>query len=182
MKKLIWLVFAAAVLAGCSNNAKIAIAKDDVVTMNYTGKLKDGTVFDASSKHGQPFTFIEGEGKIIPGLDKGLLGMKAGEKKTIDIPASEAYPYQKSLVITVPKTQFPKTIDVKVGTEVASQTPNGPMQGKITKVDGDKVTVDFNLPIAGKELIFDVDILGVRKATPDELSGKVQPKPVLPKK
>lgn len=181
MKKLIWLVFAAAVLGGCSSNAKISIGKDTVVTMNYTGKLKNGTVFDASSKHGRPFTFVEGEGKIIPGLEKGIIGLKVGDKKTIDIPASEAYPFQKSMVVTVAKNKFPKTIDVKVGTVIASQTPNGPLQGTITKVKGDQVTVNFNLPIAGKELVFDVDILGVRKATPDEIAGKVQPKPVLPK-
>jgi len=182
MKKLIWLVFAAAVLVGCSANAKIPIAKDTVVTMDYTGKLKDGTVFDASSKHGQPLTFVEGEGKIIPGLEKGLVGLKVGDKKTIDVPADEAYPYNKQMIITVPKSQFPKEMNIKEGAEVATQTPNGPLQGKITKIEKDQVTVDFNPSIAGKELIFDVDILGVRKATPDEISGKVQPKPVLPKK
>jgi len=86
------------------------------------------------------------------------------------------------MVITVPKSQFPKEMNIKEGAEVATQTPNGPLQGKITKIEKDQVTVDFNPSIAGKELIFDVDILGVRKATPDEISGKVQPTPVLPKK
>lgn len=182
MKKTTWLVFAAAVLVGCSTNAQVPIGKDTVVTMDYTGTLKNGTVFDSSSQHGQPFTFIQGEGQIIPGLAKGLAGLKTGDTKTIVVPAAEAYPYNKNMVVTVPKSQFPKGMDIKDGVEVASRTPNGTLQGKITKVGKDTVTVDFNLPIAGKELIFKVHILGVRKATSDEISGKVKPTPVLPKK
>lgn len=182
MKKFTWLAFAALVLVGCSAHAKVPIGKDTVVTMDYTGKLKDGTVFDSSSVHGKPLTFIAGEGKIIPGLEKALVGMTAGQKKTVVVPASEAYPYNKNMVVTVAKSHFPKGMDIKDGAMVSTQSPNGPLQGKIIKVEKDKVTVDFNPPIAGKELIFEVHILGVRKATPEEISGKVQPKPVLPKK
>lgn len=178
MKKLLLLAFAAVVLAGCSK-AAVPIGKDTVVTMNYTGKLKDGKVFDSSAQHGQPFTFIDGEGKIIPGLEKGLAGLVAGDKKTIVVPADEAYPYNKNLVITVSRDKLPTTMTVKVGGEVATQTPNGPLAGQITKVEGKQVTIDFNPPIAGKELIFDVHILGVRKATPEEIAGKVPPKPVI---
>lgn len=93
----------------------------------------------------------------------------------IVVPVDEAYPQNKKMVVTVAKSQFLKGRDIKKGVEVASQTPNGPLQGRITKAENDKVTVDFNPPIAGKELIIDVNILGVRKATAKEISGKVAP-------
>ena len=63
----------------------------DTVTLNYTGKLADGTVFDSSASHGQPFSFVLGAGQVIPGWDKGILGMKVGESKVLVIPPSEAY-------------------------------------------------------------------------------------------
>ncbi len=63
----------------------------DTVTLNYTGKLANGTVFDSSASHGQPFSFVLGAGQVIPGWDKGILGMKVGESKVLVIPPNEAY-------------------------------------------------------------------------------------------
>lgn len=182
MKRFILLVLAVGLVAVWGVSAKTPIGKNTVVTLNYTGKLKNGKVFDSSSRHGQPLTFIEGQGQIIPGLAKGLSGLVAGDRKTIVVPPKEAYPYNKNMVITVDRSRLPKTMNVKVGAGVISRSANGTFQGRITKVVGKKVTIDFNPPIAGKELIFKVHILGVRKATKAEISGKVPPKPVLPKK
>ncbi len=75
-----------------STTSPLTVAEPgDVVTVNYTGKLADGTVFDSSASHGQPFSFTLGAGQVIPGWDKGLVGMKVGETKTLVIPPSEAY-------------------------------------------------------------------------------------------
>jgi len=73
-----------------AGNATVAAA-GDTVTLNYTGTLADGTVFDSSASHGQPFSFVLGAGQVIPGWDKGILGMKVGESKTLVIPPADAY-------------------------------------------------------------------------------------------
>lgn len=181
MHKIAYALLAALALAACSAG-KMAVAKDTVVTLNYTGKLSDGTVFDTSVGK-TPLTFVEGEGRMIPGFEKAILGMKPGQKKSFTIPPSEAYGEpNKSLIIDVPRAQFPASMDVKVGMHVARETPQGAIPGLVTKVGKDTVTVDFNSPLAGKTLTFDVDILDVTKATPEEISGKVQPPPPAPPK
>ena len=179
MHKIAYAVLAALVLAGCSAG-KMAVAKDTVVTLNYTGKLADGTVFDTSIGK-SPLTFVEGAGTMIPGFEKAVLGLKAGQKKTFTLTPAEAYGEpNKALIIDVPKSQFPATMDVKAGMHVARETPQGAIPGVITKVGTSTVTVDFNSPLAGKTLTFTVDILSVRKATAAEISGKVQPAPPAP--
>lgn len=156
-------------------NAGLTVAKDTVVTLNYTGTLADGTVFDTSIGK-PPLTFVEGEGHMIPGFEKGIMGMKAGQSKTFTIPASEAYGEpNKNLVVGVPKNQFPKDMVLKVGERVARQTSQGPIPGVITAIGSDTVTVDFNSPLAGKDLTFTVEIISVLKATPAEIAGKTGP-------
>ncbi len=168
---LVILSILAAALAGCAAN--LPVGKDTVVTFNYTGKTAGGTEF-GSTFGKQPITVLIGEHNIIPGLEKGMMGMRVGEKKTIQVPAAEGYgPHEASLVIQVPRDRFPKGEDVKAGMEFMTQGPQGPVPVKIVKVDKDAVTVDMNHPLAGKNLVFDVQIVKVRKATPDEIAGKV---------
>ncbi len=156
-------------------NEGLSVEKDTVVTLNYTGTLADGTVFDTSiGKH--PLTFVEGEGRMIPGFEKALVGMKAGQSKTFTVPANEAYGApDKNLIVDVPRAQFPKDMQLTVGEHVARQTAQGPIPGVITAIGADAVTVDFNSPLAGKALTFKVEIISVRKATPEEISGKIAP-------
>ncbi len=79
-----------ATTAATAGNTTVAAA-GDTVTLNYTGTLADGTVFDSSASHGQPFSFVLGAGQVIPGWDKGILGMKVGESRTLVIPPADAY-------------------------------------------------------------------------------------------
>jgi len=177
MKRFIFIAIAAVALAGCSSAKNLPVAKDTVVTLNYTGTLKDGTVFDTSVGK-TPLIFVAGEGKMIPGFEKEIMGMKPGQEKTFTIPAADAYGEpNKDLIVDVPRTQFPASMDIKEGMHVARQSAQGPIPGVITKVGADTVTVDFNSPLAGKDLTFKVNIVSVTKATPDEISGKVEPTP-----
>lgn len=149
---------------------KMTITDKKVVKINYTGKLTDGTVFD-SSVGKEPLQFIFGVGMIIPGLEEGIKGLKVGDKKTVEIPADKAYGQRNDAAIQeVPKDQFPKEIELKVGLQLMAQGPQGVLPVTIADIKENTVTVDFNPPLAGKDLTFDVEIVEVRDATEEELS------------
>ncbi len=140
-----------------------AIAQEgNTVQINYTGKLDDGTVFD-SSEGKSPLEFKLGEGRIIPGFENAVLGMKVGEKKTVTIPANDAYgPYRPELTIEVPLAQLPAGTTPQVGQMLQSQTESGSVIVVIiTKVTETSVTVDANHPLAGKDLTFDIELLKI---------------------
>jgi len=130
------------------------------VTMEYTLTLPDKTVAD-STKGGPPFSYIQGKQEIIPGLEKALAGLKAGDKKNVTIPAAEAYgPYDEKKKVDVPKKNVPP--DVKVETKL--RAANG-MEAKVIELKKDSVVVDVNHPLAGKDLTFDVNIIDVEQPT-----------------
>ena len=131
------------------------------VKVNYTGKFEDGTVFDTSVSEGrEPIRTILGEGNLIPGFEKGLIGMGVGDSKTINIDAVEAYgEYLDGLVTTVPPTQVPES--VKVGDVLQSQSERGVMNVTVTEINDKGVKLDANHPLAGKKLIFEVEVLEV---------------------
>lgn len=135
-----------------------SIAAGNYVTLYYKGTLDDGSIFDQTSE-GNPATFQVGVGALIPGFDQGLIGMKVGEKKTIDITPAMAYgEYNLESVIEVPKQQLlDANIPVVPGVTVNSSAG----QGKIIAINADTLTVkiDFNHPLAGKALHFDVEIV-----------------------
>lgn len=138
-------------------------AKDgDTVQVHYTGRLDDDTVFD-SSKDRDPLKFDVGEGKVIPGFEKGIVGMEIGDKKTITIPPEEAYgPHRDELTLTVNKEQFPENITPAVGQQLQMQQPDqSTINVVITSIEGDNVTLDANHPLAGKTLIFDLELVGI---------------------
>jgi len=132
------------------------------IKVNYTGKFEDGTVFDSSLNEGrQPLETVLGQGNLIPGFEKGLLGMLVGENKTIEIEAVEGYgEYLDGLVTTVPKTQMPE--GVKVGDVLQSNGDRGTINVTVTEINENEVKVDANHPLAGKKLIFDVELLEVK--------------------
>ena len=137
------------------------INENSTVTVNYTGKLEDGMVFDSSLNEGRtPLKAKLGQNQLIPGFERGLVDMEAGEKKTIEIPYLEAYgEYNKSLVGEIEKNKVPQ--DVKVGAMLQTQSPNGPMNVRVVEVKEDVVVLDANHPLAGKNLIFDLEVLEV---------------------
>lgn len=131
------------------------------VKLNYTGKFENGDVFDTSLVEGrEPLKTMLGQGNLIPGFEKGLLGMTVGESKTISIDPVEGYgEYLDGLVTTVEKKQVPDT--VKVGDMLQSQSERGVMNVTVTEVNEDSVTLDANHPLAGKKLVFEVEVLEI---------------------
>jgi len=137
------------------------IKNGNTVTVNYTGKLEDGTVFDSSLlENREPLTAKLGEGKLIKGFEDGLLDMSEGEKKTIEINPSEAYgEYNELLLNEIPKSNVPETI--QVGETLQGMTQQGPIIVKVVEVKEDTVVIDANHPLAGKKLIFDLEVVGI---------------------
>ncbi|MEM5500948.1 FKBP-type peptidyl-prolyl cis-trans isomerase [Ahrensia kielensis] len=132
------------------------------VHIHYTGKFPDGTVFD-SSENRDPLTFELGSGQVIPGLDKAMRGMEVGAKKTIEIPAAEAYgPHHPEGVQKVERSQLPPEIQTEVGLQLQATGQDGQaINLTIIEVDETTVTMDANHPLAGKDLVFDVELVSV---------------------
>ena len=131
------------------------VKSGDTVSIWYTGKLDDGTVFD-SNEGQETFTFEAGGQQVIPGMSEGVVGMQIGEEKTLEIPPDQAYgaPVEE-LVIKVASDKIPS--DVKVGDALSDGTPGSP-NWIVTDVGSEEVTLDGNHPLAGKTLIFDVKL------------------------
>ncbi len=139
----------------------MSVKSGDKVTLDYTGTLADGTVFD-TSKHGDhshPLEFTVGSGQVIPGFDKAVLGMEIGEEKQFKIPSEEAYgAYDEKLIQAIPKSQMPGP--VSPGDVLAVQTPEGEqLPVTVKEVKGEEVILDMNHPLAGKELNFAIKLL-----------------------
>ncbi|KIC50911.1 peptidylprolyl isomerase [Tateyamaria sp. ANG-S1] len=139
-----------------------AIKDGDTVRIHYTGTLLDGTVFDSSDGR-DPLEFVVGSGQIIPGLDVALPGMTEGEKKKVSIPCDQAYgPINPALRQGVPKDAIPDDIQLEVGLQLQMQTPQGqPMPVTVVEVGAEEVTLDANHPLAGKDLIFDFEVVSI---------------------
>jgi len=145
-----------------------------VYGIEYTVKNSKGEVVD--SNVGQaPLEFIAGKGQIIPGLEKEVEKMQEGEQKTVQVPASEAYgEYREDLVQKLPRDQF-QGIELKKGMTLYGQTPDGQVVAVTVKdFDDNEVTIDYNHPLAGEDLTFDVKVVSKREATPEEaLTGQI---------
>jgi peptidylprolyl isomerase len=139
--------------------------RGDTVRINYTGRLADGTTFDTSEGR-EPLQFTLGAGQVITGLENRLEGMEVGSKDTVTIPADEAYgPRSEEAVQTVARTQLPKDIDVAIGTQLQARTPEGrviPLT--VVAADDNVVQLDANHPLAGKDLVFDVELVEIVQA------------------
>lgn len=136
--------------------------KGDAVQVHYTGKLEDGSVFDTSANR-EPLGFTVGDGNMIKGFDSAVDGMAIGDKKTITIPAAEAYGERRDdMMIDVPIEQVPADIKPEIGMQLTLQGGNGqPMPVIVTNVDEKKITLDANHQLAGKDLIFDIELVKV---------------------
>jgi FKBP-type peptidyl-prolyl cis-trans isomerase SlyD len=150
----------------------MTVADDVVVTMEYLLKLDDGEEID-SSDGGDPFEFLQGHGQIIPGLEKELYGMQVGEEKKVTVAPSEGYgELDPEDVDTVSREIFPADMDLFVGQSLRLRDADSGqvLQASVTELAEDKVVLDFNHPLAGETLIFDVKITGLRPATSEELA------------
>ena len=134
----------------------------DKVKIHYTGKLSDGRVFD-TSKDRQPLEFTLGNGEVIAGFEKGVLGMGVGESKRIEVSPEDAYGKRLTeLVINVKKAEFPDDITPSVGLQLEIKSMDGEVTAVvITEIGDDFVTLDANHPLAGQTLFFDVELVGI---------------------
>jgi peptidylprolyl isomerase len=138
------------------------VKNNDKVKVHYIGKFKDGEVFD-SSREGDPLEFQMGQGKLIPGFEQAVLGMQPGESKTAEIPAAEAYgKYQDDMVWEVPKSTLPDKFEPEIGKQLEGIQKDGSrIRMVIRDVSDDKVTLDANHPLAGKDLVFDIELVEI---------------------
>ncbi len=133
------------------------------VSVHYTGRLADGQVFD-SSEGREPLTFTVGAGQLIKGFEDGVMGMKVNESKTLNISSEEAYgPRREELIQEIEKNMLPKDLDPQVGQKLASQGTDGrQMVVSVTAVGDSTITIDGNHELAGKDLIFDIEVVSIQ--------------------
>jgi len=149
-------------------NDVLKVQDGQIVSMDYTLHV-DGEILDSSSGH-EPLEFLQGAGNIIPGLEQELYGMVIGESKKVVVQPEDGYGVlDPEAFVDVPRDQFPANIPVEIGVGIQVTDENGnPMNARIDSFDDDHVTLDFNHPLAGKELHFDMKIVGLREATGEE--------------
>ena len=131
--------------------------------MHFTLSLADGTVAD-SSRDGEPLRFVMGDGTLIEGLELVLYGLKAGDQQCLSIEPRDAFGFpEEENIHTMPRSEFPAEMQLEPGLIVGFTTPSGEeVPGAIQEIKGDEVVVDFNHPLSGHEVIFDVEILEVK--------------------
>jgi FKBP-type peptidyl-prolyl cis-trans isomerase 2 len=137
----------------------------DTVKVHYTGKLKDGTVFD-SSQGRDPIEFKMGENQVIPGFEKAVEGMSEGEKTVASIPMDEAYgPRKDNLIVEIDQTSLPEDINPEVGQMLTMQQPDGnQVNVRVAELAEGRVTLDANHPLAGEDLTFEIEIVEIQAA------------------
>ena len=145
------------------------VKKGDTVKVHYHGKLTDGTTFD-SSEGREPLEFEVGGGMVIPGFDTGVSGMTIGEKKTITIPADEAYgPKQEEMIMEFPKDRFPEDMVPEAGMQLNMSNEQGQnFPVVIVEIRDEVVILDANHPLAGEDLTFDLELVEISGSKPLE--------------
>lgn len=134
----------------------------DTVRIHYTGTLLDGSIFDTSDGR-DPLQFVVGSGQIIPGLDVALPGMAVGDKKTVNVPCDQAYgPINPGMRQAVPRNAIPDDIPLELGTQLQMQTSEGQMMPvTVVELAEAEVTLDANHPLAGQDLTFAIEVVGI---------------------
>jgi FKBP-type peptidyl-prolyl cis-trans isomerase SlyD len=153
-----------------TQNKPSEVSDDVVVSIDYTLTV-DGEVVD-STEGDEPLMFLQGHQNIIPGLERELSGMKIGDSKKVVVPPTEAYgEIDPDNIIDVPRSEFPAEIPLDPGTELEVKNADGEvLSATIAEVNPNNVKLDFNHPLAGKQLDFDVTVTDLREATEEELA------------
>ena len=138
------------------------VKEGDTVKVHYTGTLTDGTVFDTSEER-EPLEFTLGQGQLIPGFEKAVVGMNVGDSTEVEIPSDDAYgESREDLVISVPKDQLPDDVEPQVGMQLQVNQQDGqPIPVRITDVGEENLTLDANHPLAGQDLKFEIELVEV---------------------
>ena len=141
------------------------------VAIDYTLTLDSGETVDQTTD-GNPFGFIVGSGQVIKGLDDAIRGKKQGEKMNLTIEPKDGYGETRAdLVREIPRTNFPQEMEIEAGMPFQAQSPHGPVQFTVKAVNNETVTADFNHPLAGEKLHFDVTIQEVREPSIAEMAA-----------
>jgi len=145
------------------------VQKNVVVSMEYTLHV-DNEEID-SSRGQDPLQFLAGHGNIISGLESEMLGMKVGDSKDVVILPADAYgEFDEEAFMDVPRGDFPKDMPIEEGSELTVKDDSGQSRyARVDNIDGDVVTLNFNHPLAGDELHFNVKVIGLREPTGEEL-------------
>ncbi|MGB3810127.1 MAG: peptidylprolyl isomerase [Parvibaculum sp.] len=140
----------------------MAAASGNTVQVHYTGTLSDGSVFD-SSRDSEPIGFTVGTGQVIPGFDNAVIGMEIGEKKTFTIPSAEAYgEHDPRLAQDVPRTELPDDLEIFLGMSLTASGSDGrEIALVVTEINDNSVRLDANHPLAGKDLTFAIELVGI---------------------
>jgi peptidylprolyl isomerase len=138
------------------------VKSGDTVKVHYSGRLNDGTTFD-SSEGRDPLEFKVGNGDVIKGFDEGVTGMSVGDKKTVHIPANEAYGQKDdNRIVEFPRENFPADLEPEVGMQLNMTNGSGQViPVVIIGVGTESVTLDANHPLAGEDLIFDIELVDI---------------------
>lgn len=132
----------------------------DKVRVSYRGLLEDGVEFDASWRTGEPLEFVVGAHQVIPGLEKAVVGMSAGESAKVSVPAAEAYgEWRADLVERIPVAEFPNAEALPAGGYIEMRAPSGAFRVKVEKIEDGMIFFDHNHELAGRDLTFEVEVL-----------------------
>ena len=152
-------------LIGSSETLRIGEGME--VTLHFSILLADGDEVD-STRNGKPATFVFGDGNLLPGFESALAGLMAGAAEQLKIPAAEAFGERlEGNVQRLPRNKFPDAESLEEGLIVSFAAPDGELPGVVQRIWEETVEVDFNHPLAGRDLVFDVSILKVRPAEQD---------------
>jgi peptidylprolyl isomerase len=134
----------------------------DTVRIHYSGKLKDGTLFDTSQGR-DPVELKGGDNKFIPVIESSVIGMSVGEQTTVEIASDDAFgPHRPEAVQTLDRGQIPDEVELAVGAQVQATTPEGQqMVLKVVELDETSVTLDGNHPLAGEDLVFEIELVEI---------------------
>ncbi len=134
----------------------------DTVKLHYKAKTQDLVIFDSLSQM-DPLVFTIGDGQILPAFENALIGMKVGEKKTINLQSEEAFgPYMEELITTIDKSELPSNLEIEKGQQLQIQQPDGQtILVKVIDMTDKEVTFDANHPLAGKDIEFDIHLLEI---------------------
>ena len=140
------------------------VKENNTIKVNYTGKLSNGQIFDTSEGK-EPIEFILGQGRLIPGFEKGLIDMKLNEKKTIEIAKDQAYgDVNDNLIQEINKAELPQDMEPKVGMGLVSKSPDGKeINLMVVEVKDESIVIDGNHPLAGHDLIFDIEVVEIKE-------------------
>jgi len=145
------------------------VQNDAFVAIEYTLTLGSGEIVD-KSQAGKPLGIVMGNGQIISGLERALVGRNLGDAFAVDVPAADGYgDVDGEMIQTMPRKNFPNSEKVEVDMVFQAQTPHGAVSFRVKEVLDDEVVVDFNHPLAGENLHFDVKIVEVREVTEEDL-------------